>query len=284
MSDSENITGIITLIPSPDGIGNLLFRYLTAKILAKLYRKKYVFRANNVRKFKLDSVYELKYLLENYKKNPNMIPGNIQMDGWCQIDQIFLDFPEIVELFNENNTDQVQDDMRICDIYNKITKYKIDFDDDDIVLHLRLNDFNHGQIIQPECYIKLLDTLKFKKLYIVLDKPKNKWEWEYIGHFKKYNPIIDLNSNLYSDVAKIYYAKRLICSNSTMCWIFGALGKSVESYLPKVIKAPTFKSMYSDYVSDDYIHHNYMLHQDFLKCKPESKNFDAEYQTKIYTN
>ena len=258
-----------------DRLGNKLFVYFAAKIIAynndcHFFPYKYVEnnKENNIGSFGIMTNLT-DHLIKNKTKldiTPNVC--NI-INDWCQYDTI-LQHSLPRSIFNEYNYDVIENNTRICDIYNEIVRNKYEFNHNDIVLHLRLSDFNHGQIITYQSIQKLLDSLQWNKLYIVCKKPKEAYETTYINNFSKYNPTV-LNGNLYEDISKIYYAPRLICSNSTLCWMIGSLGINHISWSPVNKSVIPLPSIYTHREVTYFIWHNYMLHQNIKKI-----NFNCE--------
>jgi len=70
----------------------------------------------------------------------------------------------------------------------------------------------------------------------VIDRIRQQWEVNYLQHFMKWNPII-LQEDLGCDIALMRDCKRLIHSNSTLCWIISFLSKiEKERYIPVIDK------------------------------------------------
>lgn len=289
-----------------DRLGNNLFIYFATKIIAYNndlhYFPYHLIQGNNCKENVIGSFKFMTNVIEP------IILDRVKLDihpdlchivnEWCQTDLV-LTHPLTRSLFNEHNNDIIeytggvknsidsgdviinQKDIRICDIYKEITSHKFDFHQNDLVLHLRLSDFNYGQIIQYEWIKKLLDTLKWNQLYIICEKPKLEYENNYLAKFVKYNPIF-IHGSLYEDVSKIFNAPRIICSNSTLCWIFTGLGSNYISWVPinkSIIPTP---SIYTHHQLRDFIWHNYMLHQNVRRVSLNSVEYEIKYQDKIY--
>ena len=116
----------------------------------------------------------------------------------------------------------------------------------DIVIHLRLDDFNHhghNSIINDySWYEDILKTERFDKLYIVYDKnPATMMssthptirvkEQKYIQQFSKYNPVI-VNQSMLDDMQFIASFDKIVCSRSTYCWFAMFFSSASTIYFP----------------------------------------------------
>ena len=113
----------------------------------------------------------------------------------------------------------------------------------DIVIHLRLDGFNHhghdSHIISPEFYLQILENETFEQLYIVMatksgkiKKKQQKYKENYLKYFKKFNPIIFSNDEK-TDFEFIRKFDKIICSNSTFAWWASFLSEASKVYIPK---------------------------------------------------
>jgi hypothetical protein len=135
----------------------------------------------------------------------------------------------------------------------------------DVVIHLRLDGFNHeghnSHIIHPKWYISILDNLQFDTLYIVMDSKSGKvWHKQsehkknYLSNFSNYNHQIVSNSAI-DDFEFIRSFDKIICSNSTFCWWACFLSQASEIYIPpywesrqsKLSTIQNSKIIYDDY-------------------------------------
>jgi hypothetical protein len=274
-------------------LGNNLFQYFATKLIA-YHNDLHYFHYDKVKNMSyivLDSTtLSDKSLISNLIKNKeklHIIPNIIYViNDYCQIDYVLL-HPLTKCLFTPYNFDIVTEtgNVKISDIFINIHKNsKVQFNPDDLVLHLRLSDFNFGQILKPECIMKLLDKLTWNKFYIVCEKVIYNYEIKYLTQFLKYNPIF-LQGDLYEDMASMFYAPRLICTNSSLAWLMGSLGFNYISYIPKNIGKISIPEGYPNKIPpehDKIIWHNYHLHQDVKKININSVNYDSEFQSEIY--
>ena len=176
----------------------------------------------------------------------NNFNANFYIDGFFQLDCFInshLDF--IKSLICETNKDSINAKYNINQLYTAFKDYSPEFTDNDLVVHLRLDDFiNEGHnsyVLKPECYIQSIkrvqDIHKFKTIYIVVDKIRRVWEKEYIDKLLRdlsiYNISILETADLFTDMARLYSAKNVFCSNSTFCWIPVLLGRCEKNWLPE---------------------------------------------------
>jgi hypothetical protein len=116
----------------------------------------------------------------------------------------------------------------------------------DIVIHLRLDDFNHhghNSIINDySWYEDILESETFDKVYIVYDRnPTTQYrklhptiraqEEKYIVQFAKYNPII-VNKSMLDDMYFIASFDKIVCSASTYCWFAMFFSNASTVYFP----------------------------------------------------
>lgn len=139
----------------------------------------------------------------------------------------------------------------------------------DVVMHLRLDGFNHegynSHIIHPKWYISILDNLSFDTLYIVMDTKCGKvWHKQhehkkkYLSYFSEYNHMI-VSNNANDDFEFIRKFDKIICSNSTFCWWACFLSEASDIYIPpywesKQSKLSSIKN--SKIISDEYEYMN----------------------------
>jgi hypothetical protein len=237
---------------NPQGrFGNNIFQYITTKIFQKLY--------NEIHKTKLEYKYNTKQnafiLYENsffqiYQalnhKMQLALNRNVYLDGFYQFDYHIQDNLEYIKsIFTNTNDEIINEKYKVSDLVKSFEQYKNDeFTDQDLVLHLRLDDFvNEGYnsfLIHPMSYVDIINKIqeeqKFKNVYIVCDIWRRKWEQEYVqtilDNVKEKNIILLPPKDLLTDMARIYYAKNVLCSNSTFCWIPAFLGRCEKNWMP----------------------------------------------------
>jgi hypothetical protein len=220
--------------------GNNIFQYLASEII------KYMFNFDDVKK--INSIPEnteiinddsfnfiSQYFINNKKKF--YCDKDIVLNGYFQNSTILVYMRDhLLKLFNTSNDTYINDKYKISDFSTTETKHQIKFDDDTIVLHLRLDDFirdnNPPEIFDKVELSKYIDTIKFKKLYIVCDKINHEWEKRYLHYFvNKYKATV-LSGSLMDDFNLLKISNRLITSNSTFSWIAAYLGNAKEVHIP----------------------------------------------------
>lgn len=165
---------------------------------------------------------------------------NIICDGFFQKDSLYIPRRDILldNLYNSNDywfgcygeKQNIRDFLystHSCHINNK-----------DVVISLRLDDFIQlpcptSDILPPEYYLNILETLDFNSLFIVCDTIRHDWEHKYIEFFNKWNPQL-IQEDLIHDCALMRECPILIHSNSTLCWIMSFLSKKkIQRYIPR---------------------------------------------------
>lgn len=126
-------------------------------------------------------------------------------------------------------------------IIDQVILDKVDINYKDIVIHIRLNDFNRdghkSNVIHPEWYLDILRKEQYEQLYIVIDTSgKKKYRYDdketnYLENFKHLNPII-INDTEKNDFNLLRSFDKIISSNSTFSWWACFLGNATKIYTP----------------------------------------------------
>jgi hypothetical protein len=237
-------------------LGNNIFQYIAVKVIQKYVIElgigecKYEFmtkdEANN-RRFNWFSEFQFKQLYDiissfrddkiNYLKP--FLHNNWFFDGFYQFDYHIRDNLDYIRgLFTEYNEERINDTYRVCDIVRGINNHKIDFKENDIVTHVRLDDFltaNGGYIIDHRCISKIINRIDNKgTIYVVCDKLKTSFEIKYMKEFKdNINYKLISSNDMFKDLAYLWKAPNLICNNSTFCWIAYIFGEHNKVWMPK---------------------------------------------------
>ena len=229
---------------------NLVFQYVASKTLEYLlncinpnsYKYHFNTKDNSV-VIRENTFYQIYTLVKNgaFKQ----LNYNLFLDGFYQFDFHVIEQIDFIKgLFTKDNTDSINEKVKVCDVANAFESYTPEYTEDDLVMHLRLDDFvNEGQnsfLIHPVSYINIVHEIQekhnFKKIYIVVDKIRRVWEKEYVDRLleelSEYNIEVLPTSDFLTDMSRIYHAKNILCSNSTFCWIPALLGKSVNNWMP----------------------------------------------------
>lgn len=239
----------------PQGrLGNNLFQYITCKLLeCILPNLKYTFDYNVIINLEhlilteddyIKLIFSQKTTVFDYLKNKNIL-----CNGYFQNENLLIKYRHKILNSLDISDDFFQrydriypstKDIKFISKINYFLRSPLNFDlyDDDIVLSLRLDDFINSHNLNFETsilpytfYTEILDKIEYNRVIIVCDILRESWEHKYIKKFSKYNPII-LHQDLESDIAILRNCKRLIHSNSTMCWFFSFISHKIERYIP----------------------------------------------------
>lgn len=242
--------------------GNNLFQYLTMKIIQnKLLdnNRDYKYVYNNVNTD--DNTFIIND--DNYKEileNINIIPfcNNIYLDGYFISDTHIIENKEFIKtIINDNNNENINDIYRVKDISESLAKYKyyINNDDNELIMHIRLDDFlEHKICMNIENYFKYIPKLPshLNKIVIIIDKINKEWEMHFIYYLikcikdngREYQ--IEINNELLRDFSRIYYSKNFFSSNSTFSYMAGLLGEHTLTW------CPTNKTIYPQYIINKF--------------------------------
>jgi len=234
-------------------LGNNIFEYIAVKIIQKYVRElgvecNYEFmskeeankrRLNWFSEFQFKQLYSIISSLGEEKKMylKNFLECNWFFDGFYQFDYHIKDnLTYIRGLFTEDNKERINDTYRVCDIIKGINTYDIKFKDNDIITHVRLDDFKNGGIVMDhKCVSNIINNVENKgDVYVVTDKIKTPFEIKYMKEFKedvKYKLIS--SDDMFKDLAYLWKAPNLICNNSTFCWIATIFGDHNSVWIPK---------------------------------------------------
>ena len=183
-----------------------------------------------------------------YFLDKNVSHANIIMYGQFQHDQLFLEYKiDILQFIEKNkNSHYIKTDRQqkflIKDIVDDVVlpQSKIY----DIVIHIRLGDFNgRPDFIEYEYYEKLFESIDFydKKICIVVELVTNENDKRFlekcINWFETKNLPIHIESNeLLIDFNIMKQTKILVCSMSTLSWMAAYFSKILEKcYMPNYI-------------------------------------------------
>lgn len=214
--------------------GNILFQYLMCKLISLKFDHTYICKTEFiedtcmiVNEENIDSVLKGEY--------KDICSTDIIVIGYFQKSDLFMDDREqlLQIIYDDTNRDYWNINNHKTCIRDFITaKHSISLNETDIVLSLRLDDFiqlpcESSDIIPPSVYLSILNSIDMnnKRLFIVCDKLSMDWEFKYVKHFDKYNPILIQNSLLH-DCALMIDCNTLIHSNSTLCWLMSFLSKN----------------------------------------------------------
>jgi hypothetical protein len=227
--------------------GNVIIQYLMCKVLEIKIGHKYIsfseFEINIIPKEQIFIFNDEN--IEDIINNKNNIWEEIKKkhligEGYFQKSDFFIKDRDILLeiIYNNENMDYwIFENKKIFIKDFLFFKNNFNFNENDVVISLRLDDFiqvpcETSDILPPTFYTNILDQIKFEKLYIVCDKLRFDWEYKYLDIFKKWNPIL-IQGSIIHDMSIIRDCKILIHSNSTFCWIMSFFSKTkLKRFIP----------------------------------------------------
>ncbi len=244
-------------------LGNALFRYFASTLFCIIYNAERIYEPNQSRQFFNDSMFIQwsNFVLEN--KIPQIIDTNWEFYGFYQHDKIFIKYKnELIKwmkdhpndivytdgndpLLNINNYNYPVQSFKIGDIINNPNKSNNNPNKSNnkiykTVIHLRLEDFiNNSAVIHPDCIVDVMSYINSDEYTIVLNKPKNDIEINYVNYLKSKFNIILQTGTILEDFHVMCQAETLVCSSSTLSWIASFLSNTVKTvYFPNKSKEP----------------------------------------------
>lgn len=243
--------------------GNNLFQYLAMKLiqfeLSKRNRNyEYVFNIVPENSFTINDDNYLDILerlqgeasVTTDNENPQNIDivdiihldKNIHLSGYFQFDKHIIKNKEyITSILNQENTDKINENYTVSLLASKINNFQRRFTENEVVLHLRLDDFIGDRVcMHYNEYFYIFATLPttIKKAIIVVDKCIEQWELEYLNIIyvfcinRNLEIQIESGGNLLDDFCKLYYSKNFVSSNSTFSYLAGLLGTHEKTWCP----------------------------------------------------
>jgi hypothetical protein len=222
---------------------NNLFQYFASEIVKKIYNYdevkptftinlefNTVIEDNTFKQIINEDIKGSKYEIDTSK--------DILMWGYFQRSEIFKQYNDYVKsLFNENNTNNISNRIKICNIYKYISKQTEQPGSNDLTVHLSLDslydkDNNKSQIFVPDEVKKIIKQIPHEKLFIVTDKPENKWSQEYLDQFNELNPKPTfIHGNLGDNFDFILKSSKLVTSADPLSWIGALLSNAKEVHV-----------------------------------------------------
>lgn len=224
--------------------GNNLFQYIAMKLIQYELSKK-----NRIYEYVFDIILENSFTIndDNYFdiiENVDIIPldKNIQLSGYFQFDKYIIENKEyITSILNQENTEKINEKYTVSMLSSKINNFKRRFNDNEVVLHLRLDDFIGDRVcMHYNEYFYIFATLPttIKKVIVVVDKCKDQWELNYLNVIyvfcmnRNLEIQIESGGELLDDFCKLYYSKNFVSSNSTFSYLAGLLGTHEKTWCP----------------------------------------------------
>jgi hypothetical protein len=216
--------------------GNCIFQYLTCKLFSLLHGHVYVPHETfgGVSALEINDSNFMDLLKDDSVKSKDLI-----CVGYFQISEPFVRHRDALLAHLRHSPDfwfEGSEKRYICDFLHKPPPFY--FEPRDVLISFRLDDFIQlpcptSDIVPPQYYLDILDSLYFDRLFIVMDKIRHPWELKYIEFFKKWSPFV-LQNSLLEDAAIIRSAPFLIHSNSTFCWIMSFFSSAPKvRYIPR---------------------------------------------------
>ena len=223
--------------------GNKLIQYLTCKLICHLFGNTYssgsveeevVLQDKDFARILAEKPYYLSFV-------------NIRIEGLFQQSEWFVPFRKVLldmayDPFNREYWVKV--DGATVFVKDLLADVPLAVEPDALFLSVRLDDFMHypwhakTDIPYTSYYTNLLKRLTFSKLYIICDKVRYDWEWEYLHALAPWNPVL-LQESFEHDCCLLRTCKRLIHSNSTLCWVMSFLSRGEkERYIPNTRHYP----------------------------------------------
>jgi hypothetical protein len=237
-------TIIVTFKPN-GRFGNNVFQYLATKVIQKyLPGSQYQFNASGERGDRVltitdDSWDDTLKSLRSSSLTHDSYTDVYYLEGYFQFHQFIEEERDYIQsLFSTHNNDRLSETLTMNTLASFVLNYNNPFTDEDLVVHLRLDDFimdgKRSAIIHFDSYLTLLRTIRpqFKgKMYIIVDNIKYPFEFAYIQQFAEFNPHI-LSGHMMEDFARCFWAKHIVLSNSTFCWIPLIFGSTRRHWFP----------------------------------------------------
>ena len=171
---------------------------------------------------------------------------NIVFTGYFQHDYIIKYFKEQVLKFIRDNPTQklncgIKDLMYNNTMLTNECLPSLELDDNDIVIHVRLEDkltneniTDYHCVMSPNDYDIILNSIKYNKIYWVMNKPTTEFEHKYINYLLNKWGGIYKEQSLEEDFYLMRKIKTIICSISTLSWVASAFSINDQIvYLPK---------------------------------------------------
>ena len=217
---------------------NNLIQYFAAKVLCKLTGKKYRYKLRTNSQKTIDDIVYLK-VYDNIKNNNITLDGDILLTEFYQQKEWILQEREyLLSLISDDNEDSINDTYKISDLSKAINEFKDTTENEELVIHVRLDDYFHqghnSDVIDPYTLADYVNTLGFNKHKIICDVLREEWERKYMDILLKNIPNSKvINNSLLDDFCIMYYAKNIVLSRSTFSWMASILSPyTINSWFP----------------------------------------------------
>lgn len=228
-------------------LGNCVFPYVLCIMYQHFYGYEYVTEPQP-NEIQIDDKTYLQFFSTKGSSDillPN-IKANLVFNGYFQHEAYLKGFKPMLLTFIQGNPLQRMitgwQEKIPAEILQKDYLPDISLTEEDVVIHLRLEDKlteviqeNSAHfVIHPDDYETVLSRLKYRKIYWVMNKPKEPLEHRYIAYLqKRWGGEFKVRS-LEEDMCLMRKAKTLICSRSTLSWICSAFSEGDQTvYMPE---------------------------------------------------
>jgi hypothetical protein len=215
--------------------GNNLFQYFATKVIGKYTNKTYTYN-KNFEKVITDNTFQNTY--NSLISNNLIIKEDITLEGYFQTTEwINKEKNYIQSLLTINNEDRINDQYLIKDIVEELNNFNYSIKEDELIVHIRLDDFYHqgyNSEIVDSCFLKeyildLMSTHKFINITFISDSLRHTWEYEYMKNLLEIPNSKLLNNTLLKDFSLIYYSKNIVLCRSTFGWISSLISLTINN-------------------------------------------------------
>jgi len=257
----------VTFPPGAERTGNKFIQYLTCKLIGHLFGHTYGEVVNPV------SVTESEFARILQEKPYYLCFVDIQISGLFQRSEFFVPYRQVLLdiVYDPGNTDFWIVNGEPVFVRDLLADVPVIGSEADLFMSVRLDDFLHypwhskTDIPYPSYYKDILRKSTFRNLYIICDTVKQEWEWKYLEEFAEWKPIL-LQESFAHDCCLMRTCKRLIHSNSTLCWVMSFLTRGEkERFIPNTrhYEAQTLEAIEE---SDSVFYPETMTHEE-MGCK-----------------
>lgn len=231
---------------------NNLIQYFAAKVLGRITNKSYVYNIIPDNSRRVGDVYFLDIYKNKDKINidDNLpeearrvgfaeLSGNILLtEYYQQCDWIMQEKDFLRSLLTSDNEDRINESFKVSDIAKALNNFKHDQRDDELMVHIRLDDYlfqgYNSDIADPYDLVQYINSLGYEYHTLVCDTLRAEWE-------KKYMQIMSTslknskitNNDLLHDFCTLYYSKNTLSSRSSFSWIACTISPyNYKTYMP----------------------------------------------------
>ncbi len=209
---------------------NNLLQYFAAEIIKNIYQYdevKPVFRIDVEMSLFTDN--EFNHIISKYLNGEIVeIDTNKDIVLWGNFERsdIFKKERQLIKsLFNVENTNNISNRIKICNICKYVSKQEHIPAINDLTLYISFDSIQYS----PENIISIIKGISYDKLYIVSDLPKNDTERYYLSTFNELNPIV-INGNLGDNFDFILKSNNIITTDN-FSWMGALLSEANKVHI-----------------------------------------------------